>query len=458
MLALDDMSAADPHDFLDGVVNREQPEKLTRSLGAWGVGLLAVNGLVGAGIFGLPGGAAGLAGEYSAAVYLVCALLMLPIVLCFAEAASYFHGTGGPVRYADAAFGPFLGFQAGWLLYVSSVGGLAANSVLLVDNVGFFWSGAVAGSGRLLLLALIWLTLIALNVIGSVGAIRALAALTVLKLAVLLSLVGAGVAYFGADLLPSVRSEGPGASEFGAATLLLVYAFAGFESAVVPGGETRRPARDMPAGLLWTLGGVALLYVLIQLVSMRAVPDLATSTSPLLDAANALMGTAGSVILMFGVVASVGGNLFRGAFAVPRVTYAMARDNCLPPWFGTVHERFRTPLHSIVFFGLVSFVLAAHGSFIWLATAAVLPRLLVYSVVCAATPRLRRGHARVEGFVLPWGCTLPWIGLAVSVGLMLGARPAAFLGTLGVVASGSLLYGIERRRTRRAGVSRQTPF
>lgn len=421
-------------------------EKLTRALGSWGVGILVVNGLVGAGIFGLPSGAARLAGVYSPAIYLLCALLMLPIVLCFSEVASYFRGTGGPIRYADAAFGPAAGFQVGWLLYISGLGGLAANSVLLVDNVSFFWPTAATSTGRLPLLAVVWLTLIVLNVIGTVRAIRALAVLTVLKLGVLLLLVGAGIAAFGIGVAPETGSAVPSMGAIGSATLLLVYAFAGFESAVIPAGETRRPSHDMPSGLLWTLGGVAVLYVLIQIVSLRAVPDLAGSTSPLLDVADALMGTTGAVILMFGVIVSVGGNLHRGMFALPRVTYALALDHRMPAWFGTVDDRFRTPLHSIVFFGVAAFGLAAMGSFIWLAAASVVPRLIVYGVVSAATPRLRRAHVNTEGFVLPGGATLPGIAIAVSVGLMSMATGSAFLATLLVVGAGGVLYGVTRYR------------
>jgi amino acid transporter len=144
----------------------ESREKLPRNLGLWGIWLLAVNGLIGAGIFGLPSGAANLAGAYSPSVYVLCALLMLPIILCFAELASYFRNTGGPIRYCTEAFGTFAGFQAGWLFYLSRVVSFAANSVLLVDSVGYFWSSAKEGTGRLLLLALICGGLTFINVIG----------------------------------------------------------------------------------------------------------------------------------------------------------------------------------------------------------------------------------------------------------------------------------------------------
>ena len=421
-------------------MDRERPEKLRRNLGLWSIWLLAVNGLIGAGIFGLPSGAASLAGEYSPVVYVVCALLILPIVLCFAEAASYFRGTGGPIRYSTEAFGPFIGFQTGWLYYVSTVAGLAANSVLLVDNLGFFWMGATLGAGRALSLALIWVTLMFLNVIGSTSAIRSLAVLTVGKLGVLLLLVVLGIAYLGSDLLPNIQSDVPSVGEFGAAALLLIYAFVGFESAVIPAGESRRPARDIPVALLLALGGVALLYVLIQMVSMEAVPDIAASTSPLLDVANALIGPMGASVLILGVVASVGGNLLRGAFAAPRLTYALALDGSLPQWFGTVHDRFQTPANSILFFVSLVFLLAVYGSFIWLAAAAVVSRLLMYVVICVAIPRLRLTHANAQGFLLPGGYLLPVLGISACAWLTLQVSRESLLATMSVVALGSVLY------------------
>ena len=195
----------------------EPQEKLPRSLGPWGIWLLAVNGMIGAGIFGLPSGAAALTGEYSPLVYVLCALLILPIVLCFAELASYFRSTGGPIRYSTEAFGPFIGFQAGWMYYVSRVVAFAANSALLVDSIGYFFEGAKAGTGRLLSLGLICGGLTFINVIGSVRAIRSLAVLTALKLTALLLLVGAGSGYFGTDLLPRFVGAIPTVGDFGAA-------------------------------------------------------------------------------------------------------------------------------------------------------------------------------------------------------------------------------------------------
>ncbi len=421
-------------------------EKLPRSLGVWGIWLLAINGLIGAGIFGLPSSAARLAGEYSPLVYVLCALLILPVVLCFAELASYFRSTGGPIRYSTEAFGTLIGFQAGWLYYLSRVGAFAANSALLLDSIGYFWSGATGGLGRIVSLALICGGLTFINVIGSVRAIRSLATLTAAKLAALFLLVSVGAGYLGSDLLPRFDGAVPSASDVGLAALLLTYAYGGFEFAVIPAGESRNPARDMPIALLLALGVVALLYLSIQLVSMAAVPDIATSTSPLLDAASALMGPIGSVILMLGVVASVGGNLVAGIFSTPRITYMLSLDGSLPRWFGAVHNVLLTPANSILFFGLLSFLLAVFGSFIWLAATAVFSRLIVYMLTCAAVPKLRKRYADREAFVLPAGYLMPLLGIVASGWLMMQVERDSLVLTALLILIGSVLYAVARRQ------------
>lgn len=423
-------------------------EKLPRNLGMWGIWLLVVNGLVGAGIFGLPSGAARLAGDWSPLVYIFCALLILPILLSFAELASYFRGTGGPIRYATEAFGHFVGFQAGWLFWVARVVSFSANSVLLVDSIGYFWPAASEGAGRLLALLLICGGLTFINVVGSLRAIHSLAGLTVLKFAVLILLVIAAVIQLGGEVMPSIASTPGKDTDLGAATLLLIYAFVGFESAVVPAGEARQPSRDMPRALLLGLGLVTLLYLAIQLVSVAAVPDIATSESPLLDVADALFGPVGAVVLMVGVLASVGGNLVGAIFSTPRITYALSLDESLPRWFGTVHPRFRTPANSIVFYGLLSFLLAAFGTFTFLAAATVLSRLLMYGVSCAAIPVLRPRYAAADRFVLPFGYTIPALGLAACAWLLFQVSAESFLLTGIFVVVGTGLYWLAGRQRR----------
>ncbi|MGP9799467.1 APC family permease [Rheinheimera sp. NSM] len=424
---------------------------LPRHLGLFGLWLLVVNGLIGAGIFGLPGGAAKLAGEYSPLIYLFCALLILPILLCMAELASYFRGSGGPVRYGTAAFGPFIGFQAGWLYYIARLVSFAANTALLVDSIGYFWPAASAGLPRVVLLSAIVAGLTLVNVLGSVRAMRSLALLTLVKFAVLLLLVIAGASLLGSGLLPAFNPLTVLSSPYdiGGATLLLIYAFVGFESVVVPAGEAKNPARDMPRALIFGLLMVTLLYIGIQLVSVAAVPDIAGSASPLLDVAASLFGQAGSFLLMLGVVASVAANLLGAIFSTPRASFALAEDGSLPRWFAAVQPRFLTPANSIMFFGALALLLTLYGSFLWLAAATVVSRLLLYGLTCAAVPLLRPKLANADSFVLPLGYLFPLLGIAACVWLALQVSWSAILATSLFVLLGSALYFLARHQARR---------
>jgi amino acid transporter len=409
--------------------------------------MLVVNGLIGAGIFGLPSGAAGLAGEYSVLVYAFCALLILPIILCFAELGSYFRGTGGPIRYGTLAFGPFVGFQGGWLYYLARLISFSANTVLLTDSIAYFIAGAGTGSGRIISLAVICMGLSVINVLGSIESIRSMTLFTVIKFAVLILLPLGGFILLGAEVIPSFESPIPASDNLGAAALLLIYAFVGFEGAVVPAGEAKRPERDMPLGLLLGLAVVAVLYMVIQLVSQAAVPDLANSKTPLLDVSATLFGPLGAIVLMVGVTASVLANLVSSMFSATRVTYALSLEKSLPRWFGEVHSRYLTPANSVVFFGIAAFLLAAFGSFKVLAAMTVLSRLFLYGMSCAAIPKLRsqfRGEGR---FILKGGYLIPVLGIGACLWLMLQVSSQSIWMTAIFVGIGSFLYWIGKRQS-----------
>jgi amino acid transporter len=426
--------------------NSSSEEKLPRNLGLWGIWMLVVNGLIGAGIFGLPSGAAALAGEYSVLVYAFCALLILPIILCFAELGSYFRGTGGPIRYGTLAFGPFVGFQGGWLYYLARLISFSANTVLLTDSIAYFIDGAGTGTGRIISLAVICVGLSVINVLGSVESIRSMTLFTVIKFAVLILLPLGGFILLGSEVIPSFESPIPPAKDLGAAALLLIYAFVGFEGAVVPAGEAKRPERDMPLGLLLGLAVVAVLYMVIQLVSQAALPDLANSKTPLLDVSASLFGPVGAIVLMVGVAASVLANLVSSMFSATRVTYALSLEKSLPRWFGEVHSRFLTPANSVVFFGIAAFLLAAFGSFTVLAAMTVLSRLFLYGMSCAAIPKLRPQFRGAGRFILKGGYLIPVLGIGACLWLMLQVSSQSIWMTAIFVGIGTLLFWIGKKQ------------
>lgn len=422
-------------------------EPLARQLSGVAIWLLVINGIIGAGIFGLPAEAARLAGDFSPWVFLLCAGLVLPVMLCFAELASHFDGTGGPVRYAGSVFGELAGFQAGWAFYVARLTAFSANSVLLVGAIGYFWPAADLPGVRLALLFCIVAGLGWVTLVGTRNAMGALGVLTVLKFAPLVALVAFGLASMPAEVLAHASPAVPPDADLGVAVLLVFYAFVGFESGLVPAGEAKDPRRDMPRALFWALGVVAVLYFLLQAVAEAALPDLATARRPLVEAGGALFGPAGAMLMMGGLAASVGGNLAGALFATPRITYALALGGSLPAWFAKVSPRFGTPAASIAVFSAAAFLLAAGGSFAWLAGLSVLTRVLIYLGCIAALPALRRRDAATPGvFRLPGGLAIPGLATVVCLGLLTQVRAADVLATAVMLGVGTLLYLLARRR------------
>src|SRR5687767_6478731 len=125
-------------------------EQLVRRFTVVGLWVLVFNGILGAGIFGLPAKVAAQAGSYSPLLYVGCGLLMAPIVLSFAEVASYVRATGGPILYVGTVFGRYAAFQTGWATYVARATAFAANLNLLVESLAWLWEPAAQGATRAL--------------------------------------------------------------------------------------------------------------------------------------------------------------------------------------------------------------------------------------------------------------------------------------------------------------------
>ncbi|MBX3352762.1 MAG: APC family permease [Phycisphaeraceae bacterium] len=428
------------------------PEPLVRRLGLWALWLLVINGMIGAGIFGIPAEAERLAGAFSPWIFALCALLIAPIMLCFAQLSSRFSGTGGPVLYVSTAFGPFAGFQIGWAFYIARLTAFAANLNLLVVTIGHFWPDGLGPATRLGMLFAICASMTWVNIVGAKAAMRSLGALTVLKLFPLIALAGVGLFSLDREVFASVASP-PSTSDLGAAALLAIYAFVGFESGVVPGGEAKNPRRDMPRALLLALAVATGVYVLVQVATQRLLPDLASSERPIVDAGGALLGPTGALLVVLAVIASVGGNLMGSMFSTPRVTYRLALDGQLPRAFGAVHATHNTPWVSVLVYGGASFALAATGSFAWLAVMSVFTRLLIYIACIAAMPRVARLTPDTPDRIrIPGGPAVPLLAMLVCVALLTRVSAASVAATAWLIAAGTLLFAVAGWRARRDGV------
>ena len=390
---------------------------LLRGLRKWDLVALVINSVIGAGIFGLPSRVYALAGTYSLLAYVVSAGAIILIVTCFAEVGSRFKATGGPYLYARMAFGPVMAFQVGWLMWLSRIAGFAAVCNLGIGYLGYFFPASVANPWR----AIVIFGAVSSVAIVNVSGIRVTAAvtntLTLGKLAPLFLFVVVGA--FFVDSHRYSFATPPGYGSFSQAALVLVYAYVGFEGAVIPAGEMRDPGRHVPFALLTGIVVIAMFYVLIQAVCIGTLPQLADSSRPLSDASFRFLGTLGASMISAGALVSIGGAMNALMFATPRLLFAMAENRQLPSWFLTTDERFHTPTVAILLTASVTLVMTVFSTFISALTISAVIRLIAYTTTCAALPVLRRNsRVPLPEFRAPAGLTIALTAVTLSAWLL----------------------------------------
>jgi len=429
-------------------MNAEADSGLIRSLRRWDLVAVVINGVIGAGIFGLPSRTFALAGDYSLVSFAVCAVCVFLIVLSFAEVASRFSGTGGPYLFARETFGPLTGFLVGWLVWVARVTAFSANCSLFPAYLSFFFPATASGWPRALILTVVVATLAAVNVRGVRNATDAGNVFAVGKLLPLAIFIVAG--FFFLDRGQFNFAQAPGYHSFSQSVLFLVYAFTGFEMAVIPAGEVKNPKRDLPPALMIGVAAVVLIYIAIQAVCIGTLPELAKSTRPLADAAARFLGSGGAALITVGIVISLAGNLNVLLLSGSRLIFAMAERDELPPRLAAIHTRFRTPALSILLTAGVMLILTLSGTFIYLLTLSTLSRLATYIVTCGALPVLRRQtSAPPASFRLPMGPAIAILGVILCLWLLSNSNLREARDTMIAVIAGLALYSAHRWHKRR---------
>jgi amino acid transporter len=420
-------------------------EGLLRGIGRGSMVALFINAVIGAGIFGLPSRVHALLGPYALLAYLACAVLVLLVVLCFAEVGSRFERTGGPYLYATTAFGPVAGFQVGWLVWLTRVTAFAALCNLLLEYLAYFWPAATTPAWRIALVTAIVALIAAVNLRGVRPAAIVGNVFTVGKLVPLTLFVAVGL--FFVEPARYVPQAMPGVGDFSAGMLLLVFAFTGFETATVPAGEVREPRRTLPFAILASMAVIVPMYLLVQAVCIGTLPELASSTRPLADAAERFAGRIGAAVIVAGALVSIAGTLNGLVLAAPRLLFAMAEQGQLPRAFAAVHPRWRTPQFAIVATAVCMLALTLSGTFLSAVAISTLTRLLAYAATCAALPVLRRRDGATPAlFRVPGGTTIVVVALVVIAWLFANAS-ARELRDVGIaMALGFVLLWWGRRR------------
>ena len=415
-----------------------QTDKYRRDMGTFGVLFIVVNGLIGAGIFGLPEVLHDAVGEFAPWLLLIGGALVMAIVLCFAELTKLTDRSGGPQRYVGDAWGDFAGFQVGWTFFAARLISQGANVLVLVAYAAALWPVVGEGAGRTLLIIAVLGSLTIINIVGIKRVVAVLGAMTLLKLLPLLILMVVGI---GAASTPGPIVL-PQFSAVEGIALAALYAYVGFENATIPAGETKDPKRAMPRALLGGIAVVTLIYFGLQWAYSHSVIAGTGPEAPLTALAAEYGGDIGALLIAATIVMSVLANLTAGHTSASRMPPALADDGLLPAWFGRV-SRWGTPANSIAFFGVGAIIFALNSSFLALAIISTLARLLAYIASILSLPKLRKqaGLSATNGTII---LAAP-IALILSVWASLQTNSDQWLILAGFALAGTALYFLARR-------------
>lgn len=399
-------------------------QTLVRAIGRWSLAALVLNGVIGSSVFGLPSVIAGKLGTAAPLAWLIAAAGIGVVVACFAEVASRFATAGGPYLYARAAFGRLLGIEMGWMAYLVRLTAAATNANLFVIYLGELWPGSQGTLASRLVLAALIAPLAAVNYRGVTHGSRISSVMIAAKLVPLTFFILAGLALVVPHPVQSIPVPTPTPQVWLDAILLLIFAYGGFEAALVPLGEARNPQRDAPFALLLCLLTCTIVYSLVQVVVLAALPAPGASARPLAEAARVFLGPGGATLMALAAMISVYGYIAGAMVNVPRLTYAMAEEADLPSIFSRVHPVFRTPYVSVVIYATLVWVMAASSGFLQNLSLSAVSRLFTYGLVCAAMLQFRRWEQSGDShgiaparFRLPVGAVIAILGILFSLAM-----------------------------------------
>lgn len=428
---------------------------LVRAVGTFALTAAVINVIVGGGIFRMPSALALQMGPAAPLALVAGALAIIPVALCFAAAGSRTHATGGPYTYLTVAFGSFAGFVAGALMWISHVASSAGVAAALSLQVASLSPAFESPTMRAALITGVYALLFALNAFGIRMGSRAIATLAALKLAPLFALVAVGILMVDWDMVSFDPADIPSISALGASMVLVMFAYSGMETALVPSGEVNDPARNVPRATVAAILLVVALYLGLQVVGQGVLGNaLADSTVPIADTAGAAFAS-GRTLLLITACVSMTGFLLGNLLGSSRLLFALGRDGYLPQAFGHVSATHRVPLLGLFVHAALACVLALGGTFDTLALISGGAICLVYAVVALAAWRLQQRDVAERGapFRLPGGALVPFVAVAIMLAILFTLtwqEWAAIVVSLAVLV---LLYAALRLRRRTNGAT-----
>lgn len=436
---------------MSGNDSERHDHSLRRVIGLRGVTAACFNCVVGVGIFGLPAAVAGVLGPAAILAYGVCLVLMALLGLCLAEAGRRVSTAGGLYAYARAAYGPVLSGVAGMLLlFFNLIASSAALARFAIDALASIWPQVGDRAPSTALLAVLFGGLAAVNVRGARQGANLTSLMALIKIVPLVLIAAVGL--FAINPANLVWTGIPSPTALGQGAAVLIFAFFGLESGLIPGAETKDPARNIPRAIGLTLGIVAVLYIGLQTVSQGVLGEmLPKEASPLGATATAVFGPRVATGMIGLTAVSAIGYLVADMLTSPRVLFALGEARQLPHVFARVHPRYETPAVAIVVYATVAFFLAVSGTFRELVILATSGTLILYLMCCLGVLRMRAKRVAMAGppFVAPGGPIVPLAASALILALLWTLSWRELMASIVAVAvSATIYFCLERRRVR----------
>ncbi len=428
--------------------NSSNENSLKRVVGVSGLSLNIINITIGAGIFALPAIVGIELGAFSVFAYLFCGVMMATIMLCYAEIGTQITDSGGSYAYVVAAFGEFPGYLVNWLsVFGWSILGSAALMNIIANSLTAIFPSLSNILVRALLFFLLLSLLVLTNVRGAKESVKFIKWITIIKILPLICIIIFGITLIDTENLS--LSNTPSLNTFSNTTLILFFAFAGFETALGASGEIINPKRTIPLGILIGGGTVLIIYLLLQTVTQGILGGELESVkdAPLAAVADNIVGAIGGTLILIVTAISCFGAVSSDVLNTPRVLFAGANDGLFPKFLGSVHPKFSTPYWSIIIFSALMFLFSVFGGFEQLAVLASTAILLIYLFVILAMIKLRLQNPKnsKNNFRVPGGLVIPLAGIVAIIWLLSSLSKTDMLSSLLFIAIVSIIYIIKMK-------------
>ena len=429
------------------MLSANSEEGLKRVIGVPSLTLSIISGIIGAGIFALPAIVGDALGAFAVFGYIFCSILLAAILLCYAEIGSRITTSGGSYAYVEAAFGSLPGYIVNWLYFFGwGIIGSAALMNIVADSLAVLFPVFSSPLNRDFFFFVLTAFMIVINVYGAKQGIVVVKIITIIKLLPLLGIIIFGFNYVKAtnlhwEHLPSLKT-------FSDTTLILFFAFAGFETSLGASGEIKNPKRSVPLSICIAGIVVLIVYLLLQTVTQGVLGSEMNlyKNAPLAAVADKIIGPAGATILLLCAALSCFGNVTLDILCTPRSLFAGANNGLFPKFLSKVHPKFATPYLAVITYGLLIFIFSIAGGFQQLAIMASATILLIYLAVILATIKLRKKKMQGDekNFKAPGGIITPLIGITAIIWLLTSLGKWEILSTLIFIAVVCVIYFVTK--------------